>query len=380
MSRATYDTVVVGGGVMGATVAFRLATAGHAVAILDKGGLCMQASGINAGTLSIQVKRAALIPYAIKGWEMWKTTRDWLGADVGFAQKGGITVAFTDDEAEMLRERMAARQAMGAPIEFISAARTRELEPSIAGGVGLASWCALDGYAYSNELGHAFRTALVRAGVKVCEFTAADGIVREEGGYVVRAGSDALSASRLVLASGVWSGRLLERDFGIRIPVACDVNQVTVTERMPPIVHRILGVATGLLSLKQSSNGTVLIGGGWQGHAAPDRTEQEIIVENLVGNLRLASFAIPALKSARVVRTWLGLEGTVADHMPIVGEVPGAPECYVIACVQGGYTLGPWMGTLLAERILGHVPAMPLFDPARVVRASASDRSSRVVH
>jgi glycine/D-amino acid oxidase-like deaminating enzyme len=311
---------------------------------------------------------------------LWKTTRDWLGADVGFAQKGGITVAFNDGEAEMLRERIAARQAMGAPIEFISAARAHELEPSITGSIALASWCALDGYACSNELGHAFRTALVRAGAEVGEFTAVDGIVREEGGYVVRAGGDALSATRLVLAGGVWSGKLLERDFGIRIPVACDVNQVTVTERMPPIVHRILGVAIGLLSLKQSSNGTVLIGGGWQGRAAPDRTEQEIIVENLVGNLRLARFAIPALKSARVVRIWLGLEGTVADHMPIVGEVPGAPECDVIACVQGGYALGPWMGTLLADRILGHGPAMPLFDPARVVQACASDRSGRAVN
>lgn len=376
MQSMTYDTVVVGGGVMGATVALRLADAGQKVAILDKGGLCMQASGVNAGTLSIQVKRAALIPYALKGWELWKTAPEWLGADVGFAQKGGVTAAFSPDEAEMLRERMEARRAVGAPIEFITAGRARELEPGLSDKIALASWCALDSYANSSTLGHAFRGALKRAGAMIYEFTAVEGIDRVDRGYVVRTETETHCATRIILAAGVWSGRLLERDFAVRIPVSCDINQVSVTERLPPVVHRVLGVASGLLSLKQSANGTVLIGGGWQGRGGPEQRDQEIIPDNLVGNLRLAQYAVPALKAARVVRTWLGLEGVVEDNLPLLGEIPGATDAYVIACVQGGYTLGPWMGTLLADRILGRAPAMPLFDPARAVeRGSSGDRS-----
>ena len=92
----TADTVVVGGGVMGCTVAFRLAERGQRVVLLERGGLCMQASGVNAGTLSIQIKRAVLVPYAMRGWDLWRTTRDWLGVDVGFEQVGGVTLAFTD--------------------------------------------------------------------------------------------------------------------------------------------------------------------------------------------------------------------------------------------------------------------------------------------
>ncbi len=362
-----YDTIVVGGGVMGCTVAFRLAQAGHKVALLERGGLCMQASGVNAGTLSIQIKRAALVPYAMRGWELWRTTREWLGVDVGFKQLGGLTLAFTEDEAKMLTERMDARRQAGAPVEMIDLNRAREIEPGLSDKPILASWCPMDGYANSYQLGDAYRTALVQAGVTIREFAPVDAVERESGGYGIRTKETTLRAKRVVLAGGLWLERLLARDFGIRIPVNCRVNMVSVTERMPPIMKVVLGIATSLLTLKQSQNGTVLIGGGWQGKGDPDRGGYEIIPENLVGNLRLASYVVPALKNARIVRTWLGVEGNVEDTMPIVGNIPGASDAYVIGCVRGGFTIGPYMGLLLAQYILGQQPEMPLFDPTRVV-------------
>jgi glycine/D-amino acid oxidase-like deaminating enzyme len=136
---------------------------------------------------------------------------------------------------------------------------------------------------------------------------------------------------------------------------------------MPPIMNTVLGIATSLLTLKQSTNGTVLIGGGWQGKGDPQRGGYEILPENLVGNLRLASYVIPALRNARIVRTWLGVEGKSADVMPLVGDVPGATGAYIIGCVRGGFTIGPYMGKLLADYILGREPEMPLFDPSRAV-------------
>ncbi|MBV9786376.1 MAG: FAD-binding oxidoreductase [Acidisphaera sp.] len=362
-----HDTIVVGGGIMGCTVALHLARAGQRVLLLEKGGLCMQASGVNAGTLSIQIKRAALIPYALRGWELWRDARDWLGSDAGFHQTGGLSLAFTDEEAAMLTERMEARKRNGAPVEMIGANRAHELEPGLSDKPVLASWCALDGYASSNELGNSLRGALARAGVQVREFTALDGLEREDGQYVARSAAGLQRARRVVLAGGVWLETLLRRDFGIAIPLTCRVNQVSVTERLPPILHRVLGVATGLLSLKQSRNGTVIIGGGWQGKGDAERGGTEVIPENLVGNLRLASYAIPALREARVVRTWLGVEGSTQDEMPIVGALPGAPEAYVIGGVRGGFTIGPFMGKLLAQHMLGQEPEMPIFDPARAI-------------
>lgn len=367
MNADAHDTLVIGGGIMGCTVALHLARAGQRVVLIERGGLCMQASGVNAGTLSIQIKRAVLIPYAMRGWELWRDARSWLGSDAGFHQVGGVTIAFTDEEAAMLTERMEARRLNGAPIEMVGPNRARELEPGLSEKPVLASWCELDGYAASNELGNLFRAALTQAGVEIREFTPVEGLEREERSYAARVASGVLRARRAVIAGGMWIETLLKRDFGLSIPLICRVNQVSVTERLPPIMRRVLGVATGQLTLKQSQNGTVIIGGGWQGKGDPERGGYEVIPENLIGNLRLASYTVPALRKARILRTWLGLEGNTQDALPIVGELPGAPEAYVIGGVRGGFTIGPFMGKLLAQRILGQEPEMPIFDPARAV-------------
>ncbi|MFP3386799.1 hypothetical protein R0J92_25480, partial [Tritonibacter sp. SIMBA_163] len=79
------------------------------------------------------------------------------------------------------------------------------------------------------------------------------------------------------------------------LPVKYLVNQLVVTERTAPVMRSVLSVASGLLSLKQFDNGTALIGGGWQGAGDRDRNETRAIPENLIGNVQLASYTIPAL-------------------------------------------------------------------------------------
>jgi glycine/D-amino acid oxidase-like deaminating enzyme len=154
---------------------------------------------------------------------------------------------------------------------------------------------------------------------------------------------------------------------GITIPIKCLINQLVVTERMRPVMRTVVGIANGLLSLKQFENGTVLIGGGWQGRGDPVQGGVEAIPANLIGNVQLARHAVPALGDARIVRIWLGLESETADAMPIIGPLPGLDEAYVIGCAHSGYTSAPYMGQLLADQMLGNEPEMPLFDPARLI-------------
>jgi glycine/D-amino acid oxidase-like deaminating enzyme len=352
---------------MGCTTALNLARGGMKVVVVERRGLCMEASGVNAGTLSIQIKRAALVPYALRGRELWETTREWLGGEVGYRMLGGLTLAFTGQESAMLEERMAARRDAGAPIEMIGVGRAREIEPAISEQVAAASYCRLDGYANSNMIGRAYRAALLGAGVELREWKAMETIVREDGGFAVVAAGEHLRAKRLVLSGGAWLNDALAH-FDLQLPLNCRVNQVAVTEPTKPILRTILGVATGLLTLKQSTvNGSLLIGGGWQGIGDSERGGVGIIPENLIGNLRLAHTAVPALAKMRMVRTWLGLEANVPDFMPLVGPLPGIAEAYMIGCVRGGFTIGPFMGRLLAQAMLGGETEMPLFDPGRVL-------------
>lgn len=358
-----FDCAVVGGGVMGATVALTLARGGMRVVLLEKYAIGSAASGVNAGTLSLQIKRLSLLEYAIRGAEIWSRMAEDLGHDVGFHRTGGFNIAFNEEEAETLRARMGERIEAGLDITFCSVDEVLAREPALSDRIVLASYCALDGFSSSSLSGRAFRHALKAAGVELREWVGVDTISRGGDGFEIAAGSEHVRASRVVLASGAWNGELA-RQLGVDLPISFRVNQMGVTERTERLLSGVVGHISGLMSLKQADNGTVIIGGGWQGEGKPGEPGRAI-APNLLGNLRFAQHAMPALARLRLVRTWYGYDSVSPDVMPMVGELPNVENAFIIGCVRGGYTIGPYMGRLLAHRVLGKEPELPLFDPAR---------------
>ena len=207
----------------------------------------------------------------------------------------------------------------------------------------------------------------------------------------MRGAGAVVRARRIVLAGGVWLKKMgawlgvnlpvecrvpqvvvTERMGPVNLPVECRVPQVVVTERMGPVLGSIIGVANKLLTLKQAANGAILIGGGWPGVGDADVGDIHAIPKSIVANIRLARHAIPALGRARIVRTWLGLAAAGPDWLPLVGDLPGVADAFVIGAARSGFTHGPFMGKLLAQHILGEEPEMPLFDPATRIAAPAS--------
>src|SRR5690606_37508106 len=149
-----------------------------------------------------------------------------------------------------------------------------------------------------------FRHALQNAGVDVLEHAPVEGIDSGDASHTVRFAKDgpaALTARSVVLAGGVWIEPMLGW-LGVHIPIKVLINQLIVTERIRPVMRTVLSVANGLLSLKQFANGTVLIGGGWQGIGDRERGGVEARPENLIGNMRLAAHVVPALAEARIAR------------------------------------------------------------------------------
>ena len=74
---------------------------------------------------------------------------------------------------------------------------------------------------------------------------------------------------------------------------------------------------------------------------------------------------MPALKDARVLRSWTGFEANTPDFYPLAGALAGVPDAFVLGCVRGGYTIGPYISELMGDFILGRDPELPLFDPGR---------------
>ena len=366
----SYDLVVIGAGIMGATAALRAAAGGMRVLVVERDAAGSGASGVNAGTLSLQIKRVALMPYALVGHEWWRAAGD----AVGFRRTGGYTLAFNAREQALLEERMTLKREAGAPIEFVSLAEVRAREPALSDRIVAASYCAEDGHADSTHTGIYLRGRMRDAGVPLREHAPVRSIERRDRGFVARTPAESIATRRLLIAGGAWTASIGAM-IGVALPIAVRVNTVTVTEPGPVRLNAGIGHATGLLTLKQKADGSYLIGGGWQGRGSPETGRGEVDAESLLQNLRLARHAVPAIAHARVLRTWTGFEAFVPDYYPLAGALPSVPDAYVLACVRGGYTIGPCIGPLVADLILGREPALPLFDPARVLRADGAAAS-----
>lgn len=360
MTGTSYDLVVVGGGVMGCATALRCAAGGMKTALVEQGSLGSGASGVNAGTLSLQIKRAALMQYAIRGLAIWKDA----GADVGYHRTGGYTLAFNPREAGLLEERVSSKRAAGAPVSMITLQELRRQELGLSDRVIAASFCPEDGFADSSLTGSYYRKLLSAADVTVWEHTPVNGIVPAARGYDLLTPQGTVTAQRILLSAGAWLRTLLPM-LGMTLPVAARVNTVSVLERGPAIVRSVIGHATGLLTLKQKPNGSVLIGGGWQGSGTPEGGRGQVLAASLLTNLRLARFAVPGLADRRVLRSWTGFEAHVPDYYPLAGRLPGHDNAFVLGCVRGGYTIGPYIGRLMGDFMLGEEPELPLFNPGR---------------
>ena len=366
MNQVEYDAAVIGAGLMGAGTALFLTRGGMRCALFDRKGVCTEASGVNAGTLTMQMTRADLIPYAIRGWQMWTNSQQWLDADLGVVEAPGLSLAFTQEEVGILEDRAAARRERGANIKLLTTSKARSIEPGLSTEVLAASYCPIDGFAKANQTGLALRQALKKSQVDIHEPRQVERVERENSGYAIIGGGEIVRARRLVLAGGVWLEEMLSW-LAVRILIKTLVNQLAVTERIEPVMRTVIGIASGLLSLKQFDNGTVVIGGGWQGKGSRTTGSTQVIPENLIGNVRLAVHAIPNLVHTRLVRAWCGFEAETADAMPVIGEVPGMDNAFLIGSIHSGYTSGPFMAKLLAQYILGHEPELPLFDPSRLI-------------
>lgn len=355
-----YDIAVIGGGIMGCSAALRVAEAGMRPIVLDQGDLGQGASGVNAGTLSLQIKRVKLMPYALRGHHEWEA----MGDAVGFRKTGGYTLAFNEREEALLNERQALKAEAGAPISFVSTAALRKAEPNLSHNVKAASYCPEDGYANSSLTGQYYRGRLRDEAIEYREKCPVIAISKDAQGFVVATRQGSICAMRILLAAGAWL-KPVAAMLDVDLPVQARINTVSVTERMPPLTSHVIGHATGLLTMKQKANGTVLVGGGWQGRGTPQEGRGEVTAETVVPNLALAQFALPALAQARVVRSWTGFEANVPDFYPLAGALPGVEDAFVLGCVRGGYTIGPYIGKLMGDAILGREPELPLFDPGR---------------
>lgn len=378
-------TLVIGGGLLGCAIAYYLAKTGVDVLLVEKNQLNSQASGRNAGSLHFQLeyrmiehglesarKAAEAIPLHLHAQRAWAGLAAELQDDLGVVQHGGMMVAETAGQVNRLEQKVALEQAAGLQIELLDREAVRNRAPYLGSSVVAAAFCPDEGKADPKRCTLAYARAAARLGARVRSATGVRSLRRD--GRTWRASFDngaSCLADNVVLAAGVWSGRLAQMA-GVTLPVSAVGLTMAATARTPIFIKYLIQHAGRRLSMKQTPEGNVLIGGGWpaalpQTAGIPDLDRQpELLLPSLAGSMHAATAVVPAVRDLQVLRVWTGATALVADQLPLIGAVPKVGGLF-IATGGSAFTLGPTYAQILADDILGR-PRMfdtSPYDPKR---------------
>ena len=335
IAREAFDIAVIGGGLVGAAIAFGLRSFGPKLAVLDEGDIAYRAARGNFGLIWVQGKGMGLAPYS--AWTQ-RSAREWprlaqdllreAAIDVALAQGGGIHVCVTPEE---LARRAAALETLQAQpgfrrydVEVLDraglAGRVAGLGADVAGG----THCALDGQCNPLKLLRAFHAAIRRAGGACHAGRDVVRITPRGNGFTLDTVDGAIDAEKIVLAAGLGNAALAPM-VGLSAPVRPQKGQIIALERVPRFL------ALPLETIRQTDEGTVLIGDSQQ-----DRGFDESLgVDVLAAMAARAMRVLPALAAARVVRAWAGLRVLTPDGFPIYEQSTVHPGAFVANCHSG---------------------------------------------
>ena len=165
---------------------------------------------------------------------------------------------------------------------------------------------------------------------------------------VIETSSGVYEVEKLLIACGVWTPKVCSW-LGVNIPINIDINHVMVSAPEKMVIKHVITHAKGYLTVKQPDIGTVLIAGGWQGDGDLSQDKKILSISSIIGNINCAYRAIPPIGDFLINRIWLEFNANSKDKLPVLGKLPGYDNIYINAFTSGGFTLGPYLGSLAAE-------------------------------
>src|SRR5215207_8476482 len=371
------DVIVVGGGVTGTSIAWRLAQAGHRVLLLERRGICAGASGRNAGNTGAgsrmhRASRSVRALYAITtaNYRLLKTLSDELDKDFELTLSGSIDVITTPEQMAHARETVVTKHDGGSETELLDREAARSIMPSLSPRIL--------GATYTRDRGHLWPFALVTG---MADAAAREGAEIRIGARVERLADSGdrvtgvvvdgktIMGGDVVLATNAWTPPLLpELPAGALVPAR---GQILVTQPLPPLLACPFGTNFDKEYGRQTPGGQIVCGG----YRRLDVDEglgtyrEEVTLAVLAGIARCLTDLFPVLRGkARVVRAWSGIMGFTADGLPLIGRYEPAPGLTIAAGFNGGgFSWGAIVGKIIASLLSGQDPGFDInpFRPAR---------------
>jgi glycine oxidase len=372
----TKDVVIVGGGVIGCSLALRLAQAGLQVAVYERGRIGGEASRAAAGMLSPQAEASEPGPFFDLAFHSRALYRDFAaqltelsGIDIEYKDEGTLAVALVGEKTDGMDGWASWQTDANLQLEHLPAATLRHLEPALTESASRAIYIPGDHQVENRRLMDALDTAIRRAGVEVIEGKAVDSIIVEQGKAIAII-SDGIrtDAGVIIVAAGSWSGGLLA-------PLGLNAQTIPARGQMIALrgaVHLHHVVHANHCYVVPRNDGRILIGATVEYVGF-----QKAVTAGGIGALLKAAIAVvPSLAGCEIIETWAGLRPDTADHLPVLG--PSGIERLILATghFRNGILLAPITAQLLAAYIIDNRAPLAL-QPFSVERFAAAPAASR---
>ena len=348
------EVAIVGGGVIGASIAAHLAErrVGRVVVFEREDALGTGSTAKAAGGVRLQFTTAANVALSRYSMEEIRNFKERTGVDADFAQDGYLFLLNSEEDLRRFSETAVVQRALGAPVEIITPEEAERILPGIRTDdlVG-ATFCGEDGVATPAALVAGYGALARRSGAELrrgCEVTSAS--VAEGGGFAFVAGGERWECHWLVNAAGPWAGQVGAL-LGVDVPVSPVRRQFFTTEPLSWVPRKMpLTIDWGTGVYLHLHSGGMLIG-----RSDPDEPpgfSQTPDLDYLAGVWEDAAHRLPRVEEASMKTLTAGLYEVSPDHNAILGPVPELPR-FVLANGFSGHGMqhAPAVGRAISEVI-----------------------------
>jgi sarcosine oxidase, subunit beta len=357
----TADIIIIGGGVMGVSIAYHLAKQGGGqVVLLERQALCNGTTGRSGAIVRQHYSNEFTIRMARDCLSVFQHFDELIGGDCGFVTTGMIVMA-DEQGAGALRANVKMQQEQGVDTQLIQPEEVSEAAPGYS-GVGEALACYEPGTGVADPMAttHCFAKRARDFGATIREGIAVTQILTESEHVVgVRTDNGDFLAPKIVLAANVWSVALA-KSIGIALPITATRHPMVALRRPNDFGGRSGLHAVGLdltrdIYLRPDFGGITLIGSSENVFTSsnPDNYAQGLSEQEIAHFRAKAGGSIPALARAVPRGGWAGIYDDTPDFHPILDRLPGYEGLYCAAGFSGhGFKLSPSVGQWMAQLIL----------------------------
>jgi glycine/D-amino acid oxidase-like deaminating enzyme len=371
----TADFLILGAGVMGASIAFHLARrkAGQ-ILVLDKDHAGSGGSGRSSALIRMHYSFPPEVQLALISLKVFQHWREIVG-EAGEFRKTGFVRIVHPTETEILKRNVAMQQSLGAQVELIDRQQLKELEPDWqVDEVELAAYEPDSGYGDGNVVANDFLSRARELGATYLSKTRATNFLLEGGRLNgVQTDQGQIHAPVVIAATGPWT-RPLFQSTGYDPPIETEYHQVAILRNAPAMKAGGAACIDSVTATYFRSDGSdKFLVGDFCGTRPvdPDNFPQKASETDLEEIIERAARRIPKLENAEVIRGVTGVYDVTPDSRALLGPVPGVEGLHICAGFSGmGFKISPAIGLVMSELLLDGKATTVDLTPFRPTRFS----------